>query len=211
MAMAEEGMIEAEVKTTSPTPTNMVVGLTEGMEGTLSPPYLPHQGQTQPMLPGMHNMGICLLRTIPSSHNIKVSCNRQDNLAPLLAPPEMTSLQGLRIRLLMLGQLPTMLTCSMPTSNGWLVRLANLETGTTTVRETTTTPRAMGQAEAHQELPEDPSMVHQCLARITPPWGTVTTMAGTTGPLSLHLEEDSATVEMEALGGPSGTRALAIT
>ena len=73
MAMAEEGMIEAEVKTTSPTPTNMVVGLTEGTEGTLSPPYPPHQGQIQPMLPGMHSMGICLLRTIPSSHNIKVS------------------------------------------------------------------------------------------------------------------------------------------
>ena len=73
MAMAEEEMIEAEAKTTSPTPTNMVVGLTEGMEGTLSPLYPPHQGQTQPMLPGMHSMGICLLRTIPSSHNIKVS------------------------------------------------------------------------------------------------------------------------------------------
>ena len=73
MAMAEEGMIEAEVKTTSPTPTNMVVGLTEGTEGTLSPPYPPHQGQIQHMLPGMHSMGICLLRTIPSSHNIKVS------------------------------------------------------------------------------------------------------------------------------------------
>ena len=43
-------------------------------------------------------------------------------------------------------------------------------------------------------------MVRQYLAQITLPWGTVTTMAGTTGPLSLHLEEDSATVEMEALG-----------
>ena len=43
-------------------------------------------------------------------------------------------------------------------------------------------------------------MVHQCLAQITLPWGTATTMAGTTGPLSLHLEEDSATVEMEAPG-----------
>ena len=43
-------------------------------------------------------------------------------------------------------------------------------------------------------------MVHQYLAQIMQPWGTATTMAGTTGPLSLHLEEDSATVEMEALG-----------
>ena len=43
-------------------------------------------------------------------------------------------------------------------------------------------------------------MVHQCLAQITLPWGTATTMAGTTGPLSLHLEGDLATVEMEAPG-----------